>query len=65
MTPEVRLAHALTLREWAEQYERHGLSGDAEIAFLLRRAARLLHDDGSAMPEARVEEPPLSEPKDG
>lgn len=42
MTTEVAKAHADTLVEWAQQYERDGAEGSSEIAFLLRRAATMI-----------------------
>ena len=43
MLREVAKAHVDTLLEWADQYDRHEVGdGAAEIAFLMRRTARLI-----------------------
>ncbi len=69
MRPEICRAHCETLIEWADMYERRGDSGDAEIAFLMRRAARSIAK-GAALkidlpPEPRPKEPEVEEVRAG
>jgi hypothetical protein len=63
--PDVALAQAGTLREWAEQWERNAQphEGAGEAAFLLRRAAAMIEAVVSGMPEPEpVSLPPTAEP---
>jgi hypothetical protein len=66
MNRQVSRAHAGTLAEWGDLYERDGAEGSTEVAFLLRRAARLLGKmgdfDTGLPPEPPTPEPPQDEP---
>jgi len=48
----VARAQAGTLREWAEVYEREARAGDGrgEVAFLMRRAARMIESIAAGDP---------------
>lgn len=69
MTPEVIKAQVETLRTWAEQWSHEDKEGCAEVAMLLKRAAKM--GEAIALDEPFVfEEPtkpdaPVEDPREG
>ncbi len=68
MRPEIALAQAGTLRQWAENIDHEVGEGHSELAFLYRRAAKLaeaIADGGNGLdvPEHldRPEKPPIAD----
>ncbi len=62
MGPEIRRAHAETLREWSDQYDRAMMEGDSEIVFLMRRTARALLKEPE--PAHGLANPVMPEPRE-
>jgi hypothetical protein len=69
MNKEIAKAHAATLGEWADNYDRDGGEGATEVSFLLRRAARMIgktsgFDTGLPV-EREASDPAVTEPLAG
>lgn len=64
MQPEAARSQVNTLLEWADLWERddRGAEGNVEVAFLLRRAAKLASSI-TGLPNVKVEEPPEGVPR--
>lgn len=69
MQKEVARAHASTLAEWADGYDRSGGEGASEVSFLLRRAARMIGKvagfDTGLPAEKPPSDAPVEQPQDG
>lgn len=69
MTPEVIKAQTDTMRTWAEQWSHENKEGCAEVAMLLRRAAKMGEaialDQPIVFEEPSKPEAPVEEPREG